>query len=89
MNSAAQHGRSRSILLVGRGRIHAHQGKSKGLRHRCHPALSVYLARGDSLNVATKRHVAKATLLVLIGSPQLTSLHTPVDWVEEDDFEPH
>ena len=39
---------------------------------------------GNSLIVATKRYAAKSTLLVLIGSPQLTNLRTPVDWVEEE-----
>src|SRR6516164_753200 len=39
---------------------------------------------GDSLTVATKRNAAKSTLLVLIGSPELTNLRTPVDWVEEE-----
>jgi WD40 repeat protein len=39
---------------------------------------------GDSLSVGTKRHAAKSTLLVLIGSPELINLRTPDDWVEQE-----
>ena len=39
---------------------------------------------GDSLSVETKRNVAKSDLLVLVGSPELTNLRRPDDWVEEE-----
>ena len=39
---------------------------------------------GDSLTVATKRHVRKSTVFVLLGSPELLSPRKPKDWVEEE-----
>ena len=39
---------------------------------------------GDSLAVATQRHVRKSTLFVLLGSPEILSSRVPVDWVEEE-----
>jgi hypothetical protein len=39
---------------------------------------------GDSLAVATQRHVQKSTVFVLLGSPELLSSRKPVDWVEEE-----
>jgi WD40 repeat protein len=39
---------------------------------------------GDSLTVETKRNAAKSDLLVLVGSPELTNLRTPDDWVEQE-----
>ena len=39
---------------------------------------------GDSLLVATRRHVGKVHSLVLLGSPELLSRREPVDWVERE-----
>jgi hypothetical protein len=39
---------------------------------------------GDSLTVATQRHVHKSTVFVLLGSPEILSSRKPVDWVEEE-----
>ena len=39
---------------------------------------------GDSLAVATQRHVRKSTLFVLLGSPEILSPRKPKDWVEEE-----
>jgi len=37
---------------------------------------------GDYLTAATRRHVAKSTLFVLLGSPEILSPRKPEDWVE-------
>jgi WD40 repeat protein len=39
---------------------------------------------GDSLLIATRRHVAKSTLFLLLGSPEIHSVRQPVDWVERE-----
>jgi hypothetical protein len=39
---------------------------------------------GDSLTVATRRHVAKSTVFVLLGSPEIVASRKPIDWVEEE-----
>jgi len=39
---------------------------------------------GDSLLIATRRHVAKSALFLLLGSPELLSVRKPVDWVERE-----
>jgi WD40 repeat protein len=39
---------------------------------------------GDSLLVATSRHVAKSTVLVLLASPELLIARHPVDWVDRE-----
>ena len=39
---------------------------------------------GDLLQVATRRHVSKSSVLVLLGSPELTVPRQPVDWVAEE-----
>jgi WD40 repeat protein len=39
---------------------------------------------GDSLLVATRRHVAKSSLLLLVGSPDLLVARQPVDWIERE-----
>ena len=39
---------------------------------------------GDSLLIATSRHVTKSTLFLLVGSPQLLVLRKPVDWIERE-----
>jgi WD40 repeat protein len=39
---------------------------------------------GDSLLIATARHVTKSTLFLLVGSPELLKLRRPVDWVEKE-----
>ncbi|WP_175345363.1 toll/interleukin-1 receptor domain-containing protein [Bradyrhizobium sp. ORS 375] len=39
---------------------------------------------GDSLLVATERHVAKSAILLLVGSPELLKPRQPVDWVEKE-----
>ncbi len=39
---------------------------------------------GDSLVVATRRHVRKSTQLVLVGSPELLAVRQPTDWVERE-----
>jgi hypothetical protein len=39
---------------------------------------------GDYLVVATKRHIVKSTLLVLLGSPEILVLRKPIDWVEKE-----
>jgi hypothetical protein len=39
---------------------------------------------GDSLAMATQRHVHKSTLFVLLGSPEILSSRKPADWVEEE-----
>lgn len=39
---------------------------------------------GDSLLLATRQHVAKSSLFLLVGSPELLKLRRPVDWVEEE-----
>jgi hypothetical protein len=36
---------------------------------------------GNSLLVATRRHVAKSTLFLVVGSPELTKPRKPIDWV--------
>ena len=36
---------------------------------------------GDSLVVATQRHVSKSSILFVVGSPELLSVREPVDWV--------
>jgi hypothetical protein len=50
------------------------------------PGDRVVYAPGDSLLVATRRHVAKSTLFVLLGSPELAISRRPLDWVEHVDF---
>lgn len=44
----------------------------------------VVYAPGDSLLVATHRHVAKSTLFLLVGSPELLRPRQPLDWVERE-----
>ncbi len=39
---------------------------------------------GDSLLVATRQHVAKSSLFVLLGSPELLIPRRPVDWIERE-----
>jgi len=39
---------------------------------------------GDYLTVATRRHVAKSSVFVLLGSPEILTLRKPKDWVEEE-----
>jgi hypothetical protein len=39
---------------------------------------------GDSLAVATLRHVRKSTVFVLLGSPEILSPRIPKDWVQEE-----
>lgn len=39
---------------------------------------------GDSLLVATRRHVTKSTILFLVGSPDLQIVRSPIDWVEQE-----
>ena len=39
---------------------------------------------GDSLAVATLRHVRKSTVFVLLGSPEILSPRKPKDWVQEE-----
>jgi hypothetical protein len=39
---------------------------------------------GDSLLVATRRHVAKSSLFLLVGSPDLLVVRQPVDWIERE-----
>jgi WD40 repeat protein len=39
---------------------------------------------GDSLLVATRQHVAKSSLFVLVGSPELLIPRHPVDWIERE-----
>jgi hypothetical protein len=39
---------------------------------------------GDSLTVATRRHAAKSTVLVLLGSPEILASRKPKDWVDEE-----
>lgn len=39
---------------------------------------------GDSLLLATRQHVAKSSLFLLGGSPELLKLRRHVDWVEEE-----
>ena len=55
----------------------------KAQRISCFIDRAVY-GPGDSLAVATKRHVRKSTLFVLLGSPEILSSRKPVDWVEEE-----
>jgi WD40 repeat protein len=45
---------------------------------------AVVYAPGDSLIVATRRHVAKSTLFVLLGSPELLSERKPTDWIASE-----
>jgi len=39
---------------------------------------------GDSLLLATRQHVTKSALFLLVGSPELLKLRKPVDWVEAE-----
>jgi WD40 repeat protein len=39
---------------------------------------------GDSLLVATARHVTKSTLFLLVGSPELLAARRPIDWIEKE-----
>jgi hypothetical protein len=39
---------------------------------------------GDSLLLATRQHVTKSSLFLLVGSPELLKLRKPVDWVEAE-----
>lgn len=39
---------------------------------------------GNSLLVATRRHVAKSTLFLLVGSPELANRRHLVDWVQQE-----
>lgn len=39
---------------------------------------------GDSLLVATNRHVRKSTIFFLVGSPELLIVREPVDWVKQE-----
>jgi hypothetical protein len=39
---------------------------------------------GDSLLVSTRRHVAKSSVFVLLGSPEILNPRQPVDWVERE-----
>jgi WD40 repeat protein len=39
---------------------------------------------GDSLLVATKRHITRSTVFMLLGSPELLRVRRPVDWVEQE-----
>ena len=39
---------------------------------------------GDSLRVATRVHVSKSTLFLLLGSPKLLSVRQPEDWIEQE-----
>lgn len=44
----------------------------------------VVYGAGDSLLISTRRHSSKSTVLVVIGSPDVLSPRTPVDWVYEE-----
>jgi hypothetical protein len=52
-------------------------------RIACFIDQNIYNA-GDSLAVATRRHVSKSTILLLIASPELLRVRRPTDWVEEE-----
>jgi tetratricopeptide (TPR) repeat protein len=39
---------------------------------------------GDSLLIATERHVTKSTIFLLVGSPELLKPRKPVDWIEKE-----
>ncbi len=39
---------------------------------------------GNSLLMATERHIARSTMLLLIGSPELLTARKPTDWVEKE-----
>ena len=55
----------------------------KAQRISCFIDRAVY-GPGDYLAVATKRHVRKSTVFVLLGSPEILSSRKPKDWVEEE-----
>ena len=52
-------------------------------RISCFIDQNIYNA-GDSLAVSTRRHVSKATVLVLLASPELLRVRHPTDWVEQE-----
>src|SRR5271166_3501362 len=53
---------------------------SKAERMSCFIDRTVY-GPGDSLAVATQRHVAKSSVFVLLVSPEILASRKPTDWV--------
>jgi len=44
----------------------------------------VVYGAGDHLAVATRRHVSKSTVLLMLGSPEIFLSRRPIDWVERE-----
>lgn len=65
------------------GYAHALYERLTAERISCFIDRIVYVP-GDSLFVATSRHVAKSTVLIVVGSPDVLDVRRPVDWIERE-----